>query len=153
MSRMLAATVLLSAVPALASAQASALVGKWAIEYPGATRNENGEITQISVKGKLTIESVGDSLVGTLTPDSMPGAPVRPPTRLAAKGSDGNVVFVTRQEAKLNMNGEEQTRVAVVTWTFTAKGDELTGSVNREIEGIEIQMGGMQPVKGTRIKV
>ena len=78
--------------------------------------------------------------------------PARPPARLAAKRVDGTVTFVNRAEAKVRMNDEESTRISITTWTFTVTGDELAGTIDRRIEGLEMAMAGPQSFKGTRAK-
>ena len=150
-SILLAAAV---AIPLAASAQSDhPLVGSWAVEYPGGMRNDNGVVTPVTAKGKITFAVAGDSLVATLVQEAVEGGPpARPPVRLATKTTSADVTFVQHSEAKLHMNGEETTRTAITTWRFTVTGDVLGGSLERAIEGVEISMGGPQPLKGTRIK-
>ena len=77
--------------------------------------------------------------------------PARPAARLAAPTSAGDeAVFTGRSEATLNMNGEEQKATVVSTWKLVARGNGVTGTVERRIEGMEMGGGGPQPVTGTR---
>ena len=76
--------------------------------------------------------------------------PERPPVRMVARLTAAPVVFVHKSQATLNMNGEESQRTAITTWTFMPEGGSLTGTLERAIEGIEMQMGGPQALKGTR---
>lgn len=138
--------------PAALAAQAHPIVGIWDVSVPAGIRMENGEATPIMGKGSFVFSVVGDSLIGTLKTDPIKGMPQRPASRVAAKLAPGTVTFVSKSEAKLNMGGEEMTRTAVSTWIFEVTGDALKGSVERAIEGIEMPMGGPQPITGTRAK-
>jgi hypothetical protein len=145
--------VLLSSMlfaPAALAAQSHPLVGTWAVEVPAGMRMENGEATPIMAKGTFVFSVVGDSLIGTLKSEPLEGMPARPASRVAAKLATGTVTFVSRSEAKLNMGGEEITRTAVSTWIFDVSGDTLKGTVERAIEGVEMAMGGPQPITGKR---
>ncbi len=133
-------------------AQQQPLVGAWQISYVAGMMIENGEQTPIMGTGVLTIEAQGDSLIGTLVNEATAEIPARPPARLAGKADTGDVVFISRTKAKLNMNGVEREETAIGTWTLTAKGDSLAGTVERKIEGFDA--GGSIPrqVTGTRQK-
>jgi hypothetical protein len=147
----LALATLLALSPVVARAQAHPLAGKWNIEYAGGMVMENGEPTPILAKALLTITEVGDSLVATLKMEPNPVLAPRPEGRFAALKVAGNeVTFKQRSEAKLNMNGEEHTTTAISTWNLKVVGDAMTGSLGREIEGMEMQMPPPQPVTGTR---
>ena len=77
----------------------------------------------------------------------------RPPGRLTAVKSSANTVsFVQRSQATLNANGEERQVTVTSTWSLTADGDAITGSVSREMEGMMGPGMPAQPVSGTRIK-
>ena len=152
MSCKLLCITLLAAAPAALSAQSHPFVGSWAIEYPAGARHEGGEIVPIMAKAKVTVESVGDSLIAMVATEPSADRPARPPARLAAKRVDGTVTFVNRAEAKVRMNDEESTRISITTWTFTVTGDELAGTIDRRIEGLEMAMAGPQSFKGTRAK-
>lgn len=151
MSRQFLLAAVLATLPAALAAQAThPFVGTWSIEYPGGARHANGEIVPLMVKGTLSVEAVGDSLVATLKTAATADIPERPPVRMATKLAAAPVVFVHKSQATLNMNGEESQRTAITTWTFTPDGNVLTGTLERAIEGIEMQMGGPQALKGTR---
>jgi hypothetical protein len=147
----LALAALLALSPVVARAQTHPLAGKWTIEYAGGMRIENGEPTPILAKALLTITEVGDSLVATLHMEPNPNLPPRPDGRFAAlKVAGSEVTFKQRSEAKLNMNGEEHTTTAISTWVLKVAGDAMTGSLGRELEGMDMQMPPPQPVTGRR---
>ena len=146
---LLAALLLL---PGALAAQAHPLVGAWDVTVPAGMRVENGEATPIIAKGTLTFSVTGDSLIGLLKTEPIEGQPERPAKRIAAKLVSGAVTFVTKSEATLNTNGEEVTRTAVSTYVFDVADNALKGSVERAIEGLDVQMGGPQPITGTRAK-
>ena len=149
------ATALLSLTPAFAAAQGgSPLVGKWSIEYERGRRMENGTVTPMMGTGTLTIEPKGDSLVATLAvagtrPD---GSPV-PPTVMGGKSTATGAVFVQKGIVTLNVNGEQRQVESVVTWTLAATGDDLRGTLLRELPGAVAQVPTEPaPVKGTRAR-
>jgi hypothetical protein len=59
---------------------------------------------------------------------------------------------VDASTATLNTNGEESTRKAVSTYRFEVDGDTLKGTIDRTIEGLDVTMGGPQPITGKRAK-
>lgn len=128
------------------------LVGAWEITFSGGTRVENGVSTEITVKGKLTVERHGDSLIAVLATEPPPGRPKRPDARLATLAKAGEITFVQRSTAQLNMNGTMQEATAVSIWKLTATGDRLAGTVDRSIEGMNMPTAGPQPVSGSRVK-
>ena len=135
------------------NAQQPALTGSWRLTYPAGMRIDNGVPTPIIAGGTLTVTERGDSLIGSLLTDPIPDVPARPPAHLAAPKSSGDeAVFIARSEATLNMNGEEQTATVVSTWRLVARGDSVSGTVERRIEGMEMGAGGPQAVTGTRAR-
>ena len=140
-------------VTALA-AQAPSFVGGWQVSYPAGVRNENGNITVLHGTGVLTIVAQGDSLIGSLAADPNPEFTPRPASRLAGKAAAGEATFVSQSEATLSMNGEERTATVVSTWKFKVRGDSLLGTVERKLEGVDIEGGSQppQPVTGARRK-
>lgn len=147
----LALAALIALSPVVVQAQAHPLAGKWTIEYAGGMRIENGEHTPILAKALLTITEVGDSLVATVHMEPNPDIPPRPDARFAALKVPGSeVTFKQRSEAKLNMNGEEHTATAISTWVLRVSGDALTGTLGRELEGMDLEMPPPQPVTGRR---
>lgn len=135
--------------PRLLHAQAHPLVGDWDVSYAGGMRIENDERIPIMVKGSLSILAEGDSLVAVLTTAAQEGLPARPPARFAAKRVDGKVTFLYRSEATLTLNGEQSKRTAISTYQMEATGDTLTGTVVRQVEGLDFPAE-PQPVTGTR---
>lgn len=151
--RLLATAALVAVAPLAVQAQASPLLGDWAMEITAGMRIENGEPTVIRAKAKLSIVAQGDSLVATLTVEPNENVPPRPPARFAAAQVSGNSVqFVQRGKATMNTNGEETTVTSISTWSLTVAGDAISGTVAREIEGMEMPGMPAQPVAGTRIK-
>lgn len=53
-------------------------------------------------------------------------------------------------KARLNMNGEERIATAISTWTLSAEGDALRGTLERRIDGMDLPVPPAQPVTGTR---
>lgn len=144
-------TAVLVAASGPASAQPNPIVGTWSVSYVAGTRMENGAATNIPGTGKLIVQVQGDSLIARLVPDPIEGTP-RPESRMAAKTGAGTVVFVQRGAARLNINGEQKEVTSISTWTLTAKGDALDGTLERRIEGMDTPTRGPQPVTGTRVR-
>lgn len=134
------------------AAQQHPLAGIWQLSYPAGVQIENGVRTVLMGDAELTIQAQGDSLIATLAYESRPDLPSRPPSRMAAKAGAGPVVFVQRSTATLNTDGNEREAVAVSTWTLSATGDAIEGTVERRIEGFPEGDQTPQPVKGTRQK-
>ena len=132
--------------------QQSPLVGTWQVSYTAGMRIENGMRTLIEATGALTIAAEGDSLVATLVTDPSPDMPARPPARMAGKSTAGGAVFHSRSKATINTNGEEREATSVNSWTLTARGDSLSGTVERSIEGFDGPAPEPRPVSGTRRK-
>ena len=130
-------------------AQQHPLVGTWQVTFVAGMSIENGVSTPILGGGTLTIEAQGDSLIGTLVRDPMPGVADRPPARLAGKLGDGAVTLVSESKATINMNGEERQSAVVSTWVLNVNGDSLEGTVARKIEGFN-EMAEPSPVTGSR---
>lgn len=152
MSRTLLAALLVT-LPGALAAQAHPLVGNWDLELPGGMRMENGNVTPIMVKGSLVVVVEGDSLIGTLKAEPTEGRPARPPLRLATKSAPGQLKFTHSSEAKMSMNGEETTRTMLSVYLFAVDGDALKGTVERHIEGMDIEsMAAPMPITGTRVK-
>lgn len=135
-----------------APAQQSPLVGTWKVSYIAGMMIENGIQTPLHATGTLELLAQGDSLVGTLTMDPTPDMPARPPSRLAGKATAGEVTLVSHTKAVLSRNGEEFEANAVSTWTLSAKGDSLSGGLQRSIEGADMPPMPQQSVSGTRKK-
>lgn len=150
MSR-LALLFALAMAPSQLTAQAPPIAGEWTVNLAVGMRNENGAETPIMQNGTLSITTQGDSLVAIMKMQSPEGAPPRPDSRMAAKLGTGPAVFVLTSQATLNMNGEKMVRTAVSTFTLTATGDVLTGTLSRTIEGVDFPSTPM-PVTGARVK-
>ncbi len=126
----LAATAVAVAVAAPAlSAQSHPLAGRWEIDYERGKHIENGEVTVIRGTATLTLELRGDSLVGTLVRPTSAEQAAPEPQRFAAKPTATGAIFVVKTVATNNDNGEITTREAVMTWSLTANGDVLEGTL------------------------
>lgn len=132
------------------AAQQSPFVGSWHVSYPVGATVENGVNTPIMGTGVLKISTTGDSLVGELNMDANDQVPPRPMQRLIASGAGPEATFIAHTEAQLNMNGEEQTATVISTWKLAVKGDSLSGTVERVLEGFEMANQPPQPVTGVR---
>jgi len=153
-SALLAAALLTGSV-SLSTAQSHdhhPLVGVWSITFPAGSRIENGTPTVITGTGRLRVEASGDSLVARLQADPVEGRPARPEARFAAKAGGDEVVFTQRSSVSININGESREATAISTWTLTAKGDKLEGTLARRVGGAEIPAQAPQPVTGSRVK-
>jgi hypothetical protein len=146
----LALLLSLALAPLLAQA-AHPLVGRWAVTLSVGSRIENGEETAIMQPGTLSVSAQGDSLIAMLKITPPEGMTERPARRMAAKQTAGPVVFTFTSQATLNINGEESVRSATSTFSLSASGDVLRGTVQREVEGA-MASAGPQPVSGTRVK-
>lgn len=146
---LLAALLLL---PGALAAQSHPLVGTWNVSVPAGMRIGPEGPTAIMAKGSFAFSVVGDSIIGMLKNDPIEGQPERPAKRVAAKLTAGAVTFVSIGEAKMNMNGEEMVRTSTSTYRFEVDGDTLKGTLDRSIEGLNLDMGGAQPITGTRAK-
>jgi hypothetical protein len=87
-----------------------------------------------------------------LVTDPNPALPARPPAHLAGKLGPGEAVLVSRTKATISINGSAGEAVAVSTWKLQAKGDSLSGTVERKLEGHEMGNQEPKPVTGTRKK-
>ncbi len=136
------------------AAQQSPFVGSWTLSYTAGATVENGTTTPILGTGTLTIVSHADTLIGELVMDPNPEIPSRPPLRLVANGGGRDATFVSHSEATLSINGNEQTATVISTWRLEVRGDSLLGTVERKLDGFEMEMGAKwpQPVTGVRRK-
>ncbi|HMU62737.1 MAG TPA: hypothetical protein PKA66_13205, partial [Gemmatimonadales bacterium] len=119
------------------AAQQSPFAGTWRVTYPVGASIDNGVVTPIMGSGTLVVAPVADSLIGELNMDPDPELPARPAQRLAAPATAPAATFVARSEATLNMNGAESQATVISTWKLTVKGDSLSGTVERVLEGYE----------------
>lgn len=152
MTRIMVLALALALTGAPLHAQQQSLAGTWNVTYPAGMRIQGGNATPLIATGVLTIEVKDDSLIGNLVTNPTPDIPARPPAQLVAKVSVGEAVFVSRTEARVNINGEERKTTAVSTWMLRATGDSLGGTVERKLEGLEIGNQGPQPVSGIRLR-
>lgn len=151
--RLLASLYLAAAAiaPVSLAAQAAPIVGTWNVEWEMGRTMTNGEATSILAKGTMKVVASGDSLLATFTATSRSdGEPItRPPFTIGGKATAKGAVFAQVSEITVNVNGEERKQRAVGTWTLEIAGDQLTGTVKREIEGATMDLP-PSAVKGTR---
>jgi hypothetical protein len=132
--------------------RAHPLVGKWNVEYERGRRMMGGEPEIIMGKGVIEIAEQGDSLIGTMTTlPSAPGGSSPPPSRLAGTGSGAAATLKSSANSRVNMNGEEREVVIATTWELKAEGDNLTGTMTRNLSAMPAAST-PTPVKGTRVK-
>lgn len=139
------AAALVAVATAPLAAQAHPLAGRWQVDYERGKRIENGEVTVIRGTATLTLEQRGDSLVGSLVRPASAEQAAPEPQRFAAKPTAGGAVFVVRTVATNNDNGEITTREAVMTWTLTANGDVLEGTLLFAVPSMDV------PAEPTRV--
>lgn len=125
------------------------LVGSWNISYERGRRMENGDVTPIMGTAELSIAQQGDSLVATIQPAARPDGTKPPASTFGGKLTPAGAVFVQEQMATINENGVESQRMMTLTWTLEATGDALTGTLARDLPGME--GAPPAPVKGTRV--
>lgn len=144
------------AQPVGAAAQSThPLIGEWAIQYEGGATIENGVRTPFMVDARLSVVATGDSLVATMVSEPQPGFPTRPPSRMAARRSDGPMTFLRTSTATVSTNGEQESFEVRTQWTLDARDDALTGSLVMLDSGpIDLGPDGKapRPVRGTRQK-
>lgn len=136
----------------LASAQPHPLVGVWRLTYPWHTEIRNGTAMAYQENGELTVEAKGDSLIATVT--TVPTSAFSPtrPFRLATVPSGTEAVFVERNVVThTGTGGETREAVVVTTWVLRGAGDELVGSLERQVEGTGSRRT-PRPVTGRRIR-
>lgn len=149
--RLLALAASLLSMPLAAHAQSHPLVGSWRVVMQVGSQVEDGVETAIIDTATMTVTAQGDSLVASLAMPLPPGMPPRPPRRMTAAMVPGPVTFVLKVKMLLNENGTESTRDAVSTFTFSASGDQLTGTVARRVEGMPAANGSPTPLSGRRV--
>lgn len=148
--RILVGAMVLAAAPL--GAQSAAEVGVWRITFPVKVQMQNDVVTPVMGGATLTISASGDSLLGNLVVDSIPGEALRPPQVLGGKSTGKEVVLTGRSQATLNMNGNLREATSVSTWTLRTVGDSISGTVNRSIEGMAMPPMPPQQVSGLRKK-
>lgn len=151
MSRMipLALVLILSTQPVVAQ---GSLVGTWKLNYPAATSIQNGVQTLIMGTGTLRVEARGDSLVGELVSDSVPGFPRRAPTRMTGPAGRGRVSLVAHLTGTIEVNDESRAVTVTSTWELEARGDSVVGTLSHSVEGTDGIAQDPGPVRGTREK-
>jgi hypothetical protein len=156
--------VLLLALPAALSAQTAARgtpIGSWKIEYDHTARGMHGEPTQRHEHARISLRSVGDSVIGELMIGD--SATANRSLLRGVAGKAGWTVYAEEPPAKgfgimfsalgAAMDWLKEAvhgvQPVVVRFDVVAKGDSLSGT--RSLTG---GMGGARssPVSGQRIK-
>ena len=135
--KMATITTLLAGVAASATAQESGLSGKWITEFDRGVRNNNGEVSSTGEKAKarLTLVQNGDSITGTwelVSPRPPNGGP--PPRQLRGTISGGQGTLVSEGMMRVNKDGAVSSLKMKTTYLFAAKGDELSGTMQMNVE-------------------
>lgn len=142
----LSARIALSAafvLPASLSAQAAPpILGKWTIEWESGRRIENGDVTVVKSTGEIEVVASGDSLLATVTAKSRTdGAPLPKPFTMGGRITVAGGVFNQASVVTINMNGEAKEQKITSKWSLSAEGDNLQGSISRDMPGgMMIQM-------------
>ncbi len=140
----------ISSTSALA-AQSPLIVGSWNIEYERGRRVENDVVTPVMGKGVLTVTSHSDSLVAVLTSGPTPSGATPPPMTFSGRLTPAGALFVQKQQSRVVMNDEQRVVDVTVTWTLSANGDTLSGTLLREAPMLP-EAAQPTPVSGSRIK-
>lgn len=120
---------ILSTAAAPLSAQAS-IAGTWTAVVPDAVKNEDGVQSVISTTtATLVLEMRGDSVVGTFKRLKSPVA-----RAIAGTVSGATVVLHANTQARMILNGEEQTLALITTYRFTLDGYTLRGTSETKID-------------------
>lgn len=134
-------------------AQAQPVLGTWSIDWELGRRVENGDVQSIKATGTLTLKTVGDSVVATVTVASRSdGMPAPKPYTMTGRLTADGATLSQVQQMRLNVNGEETVHEARVTWRVTATGDALSGEIEREMPGMMLAGGPPARIAGTRVK-
>ena len=124
------ATLILLSVVAAADTQAQAgVAGTYLVDYD-AQLQMGPDGPQVTGRGKarMVLEIRGDSVFGSW--QTVDAAQQRPPRKLAGTFKDGTLKLVAEPvESVMNINGEEQRRSIVQTFTGTVKGDDIAGTI------------------------
>lgn len=151
LGRCLTALAILATAAPL-GAQSHPVLGTWAIEMQDGVKVVDGQPEPIMGKGTMVFSIRNDSIVAVLTMEASENVSGRPPIKFATKFADGPVVFIKKGKAVTMSNGAQEEVEIVSTFRFEAKGDALTGSVERSFGKLDNPMAGTSPITGTRVK-
>lgn len=148
--------ILLGLAPATAIAQSHPLVGTWALtKVSAATRFSEGKAEPIFSTGTLVVQSVGDSLIATLSVVAPAGMSQSAPTRYAARTVPGVMVFQVAREVTGTLNGAPlpvSTKTLRIM-TLSVSGDSLGGTTETKIlDDPDLPTPTPAPIVGTRTK-
>lgn len=137
-------------LPALTSAQAHPLVGRWNLSMPAPMRGADGKVSMVTRKSVMTVELAGDSLIATVRNEPLPGEPDSGDRRFAGIRNAGAVRLVHASTATLSGGSRDMSREASTIYVLDASGDKVTGTLTVEVPGID----GIPPrtVTGTLVR-
>ena len=153
-SRIAIIAAVVSAFAGFTPAQAqqnNPLVGRWSVDYEVGRRMENGDVEAIRGTGQFTIAQSGDSLPVTLQGPARPDGTTPPLATMSARDAAGAITFTQKLQVRINIDGTESFRDAILTWTLQAVGDALKGTLARAMQDAQ-EMLQLSPVTGTRVK-
>jgi hypothetical protein len=153
MTRFISALAVALTLTPPATAQSRPVLGTWSIEWELGRRVENEDVQIIKATGTLTLKTVGDSVLATVTVASRSdGMPAPKPYTMSGKLTTDGAALSQVQQMRMNVNGEETVHEARVTWRVTATGDALSGEIEREMPGMMAAGGPPTRITGTRVK-
>ena len=129
----------------LPAPQAHPLVGAWRVTYPWHVEVKNGVATPVMETGEMTVEARGDSLVASIAREG------KRAIRLATRRGPGDVTFIARDSVTFTSPSGKRGVIAVSTWVLQPSGDQLSGTLDRRVEGIDVANPGPQRLSGQRL--
>jgi hypothetical protein len=133
---MIRSTLALVLVLGVAEARAQNVAGTYLIEFDMQLRmggGGGGAVSSEKAQVKLVLDVKGDSILGSwaMQPSSSANVTVRP--REVRGTVQGNAIkFSMAGQARLNMNGNQQTVETITTYNATITGDEIKGTIDSQ---------------------
>ena len=148
---------LLAVALVLASVQQSdphPLEGIWKISFPWHIEVVNGVVTPTMEAGELRVEVKGDSLIAVVARMPTADSPTPRPIRLSAlRAGTPAITFETRDQVTVSSpDGGERSMTAISIWTLEPSGDQLSGTLERRLEGAPTRGHGPLPLTGSRAR-
>ena len=126
------ALCLLVAALATGDANGQSVAGTYTWEIATSMRRDNnGDTAGEMAEVKLTIETRGDSILGTyaMTPKGRT-VPVR---NVRGTWKDNTITFKFESQATLNMNGEQRQVQTTQVFNATIEGDAIKGTITTQV--------------------
>jgi hypothetical protein len=147
-----ALAVALAGIP-IQNAGPHPLEGVWKITFPWHIEVVNGVVTPTMETGELRVELRGDSLIAVVMRTPSDDTPSPRPFQLAARATSGETIVETRDQVTMATGGgATRTMTAISIWIFRPVGDELSGTLERRLEGGPGAGHGALPLTGSRIR-